>query len=418
MIGWYRAVAFAASSLLTLPSPAPRNAAPFAQADGPAGGRGAVVDGIPCESREADVYHAHAQLTIVHDGRVERLPLGIGITRRGSTPCTYWLHTHDASGLLHIEAPHLIEPTLGALFDIWGQPLTESGPADAAGSTRAFVDGSPWSRSLREIPLRDGENIVLDVKSRASSTTPFFEEAWFARSGIRLALDDGSGNISVRGDDQPFVVISATARGERSAVNIRSKNEDNVLDVWSAYGNVADVRHYPKVDYDVSVPRSMEQALHTSAGSIQLVSVSGRIHADTNAGNIEGRFSGALDATLATSAGGIAVDAQPQTSGRIALSTNDGNVCLRASGSLTVDLAGYVEKTDLEDGYVRESPDRIVRGSAPWALAVALSGNTGMASFRSAHPCEGYVGTAEWELEQQQSPMQTLPHPPMQMWNP
>jgi hypothetical protein len=38
--------------------------------------------------------------------------------------CFYWLHTHDESGIIHIEAPAHREFTLGQFFDIWKKKLS------------------------------------------------------------------------------------------------------------------------------------------------------------------------------------------------------------------------------------------------------------------------------------------------------
>jgi hypothetical protein len=61
----------------------------------------------------------------------------------------YWLHTHAADGIIHIESPIRRIYTLGDFFDVWGEQLgpnqvgTLRGPvvafdtAAATGQTRA-----------------------------------------------------------------------------------------------------------------------------------------------------------------------------------------------------------------------------------------------------------------------------------------
>jgi hypothetical protein len=80
------------------------------------------IDGIPCVASEQLTYHVHAHLTIVDSGKRYTPPGNIGISLLHL--CLYWLHTHDDSGIIHIEAPNQIAPTLGNFFDIWGQPLS------------------------------------------------------------------------------------------------------------------------------------------------------------------------------------------------------------------------------------------------------------------------------------------------------
>lgn len=74
----------------------------------------AVVDGVGCAP--SVVYHIHALLSIYQDRQRLALPDSIG---RGSG-CNYEMHTHDGSGVMHIEtnAPKVF--TLGQFFALWG----------------------------------------------------------------------------------------------------------------------------------------------------------------------------------------------------------------------------------------------------------------------------------------------------------
>jgi hypothetical protein len=84
-----------------------------------------TVDGIPCNFSEQTTYHVHAHLTIIPAGKKPVYPpANIGI--HFDHFCLAWVHTHDGSGIIHIEAPHAFHPTLGNFFDIWGQPLSRT----------------------------------------------------------------------------------------------------------------------------------------------------------------------------------------------------------------------------------------------------------------------------------------------------
>ena len=126
---------------------------------GPAGGRGQVVDGIPCQTGEQLSYHVHAHLAIVANGQPVTVPAQIGIPGN----CFYWLHTHDTTGAIHIEAPSPQTYTLGQFFDIWGQPLTSDNVAGSRGTVTAFVDQKQVTGDSRAIPLKDQASIVLEV---------------------------------------------------------------------------------------------------------------------------------------------------------------------------------------------------------------------------------------------------------------
>src|SRR5439155_12528799 len=60
-----------------------------------------AVGAVECNAGEQLSTHYHSHLDIIQDGVQRSLPANIGIT----DTCLYWLHTHDSSGIIHIEAP-------------------------------------------------------------------------------------------------------------------------------------------------------------------------------------------------------------------------------------------------------------------------------------------------------------------------
>jgi hypothetical protein len=145
----------------------------------------AAVDGISCNSTEQLVFHIHAHLAVYVNGAAKLLPPGVGIgpplqfqqTNAGpfvvSGSCFSWLHTHDSSGVIHIESPVQRIYTLGDFFDIWGQPLSATQVGPAQGAVTAMVNGAPFAGSPRDIPL-DAHNVIqLDVGSTLPAFQPF-----------------------------------------------------------------------------------------------------------------------------------------------------------------------------------------------------------------------------------------------------
>lgn len=131
------------------------------------------IDGIPCTS-EMLSYHVHAHLDIEYLGRQVTVPAYVGIR---DNSCLYWLHTHDASGIIHIEAPHKVAKTLGNFFDIWGQPLsrrrvtTQTVPAGK--SMKVWVNGKLFPGDPRSIVLTAHERITIDVGPPFPGPLPF-----------------------------------------------------------------------------------------------------------------------------------------------------------------------------------------------------------------------------------------------------
>lgn len=144
-----------------------------------------TVNGIQCGSKEQLAYHIHAHLAVFDNGQARSIPGGIGIpgsqvvqTTEGPVAsggqCIYWLHTHAPDGVIHVESPTQRIYTLGDFFDEWHQPLSASQVGDVKGKVSAIVDGKPWTKSIRAIPLDPHQVIQLNV----GSPVPFETVNW------------------------------------------------------------------------------------------------------------------------------------------------------------------------------------------------------------------------------------------------
>jgi hypothetical protein len=136
--------------------------------DTPQGGRGQAVDGVACGSQEYATLHVHTHLALFQNGKQMAVPQFIGFAPNLAGGCLYWIHTHDGSGIIHIEAPDIQPPqggpyTLGMLFGIWGQPLEREDVAGMVGPVTAYVNGTKYDGDLHAIPLGAHQQIVLEV---------------------------------------------------------------------------------------------------------------------------------------------------------------------------------------------------------------------------------------------------------------
>jgi hypothetical protein len=145
---------------------------------------GTTVHGIQCAPLEQLAYHIHVHLQVYVDGSPRSIPGAIGMngpvaqqTAAGpfysASKCIYWLHTHAPDGIIHIESPTEKIYTLSDFFDEWQQPLSASAVAGASGPVTAFVNGSRWTRSPRDIPLNPHSVIQLDVGKPVVPPQPF-----------------------------------------------------------------------------------------------------------------------------------------------------------------------------------------------------------------------------------------------------
>jgi hypothetical protein len=135
---------------------------------------GQAIDGISCNTSEQTVFHIHTHLTIFVNGQQRQVPAGIGIPDAvaqqapggpfiGSGTCFYWLHTHAADGIVHIESPVQRTYTLGEFFDEWRQPLGPDQVGQARGKVTVIVNGQVFKGNPRDVPLGSHENLQVEV---------------------------------------------------------------------------------------------------------------------------------------------------------------------------------------------------------------------------------------------------------------
>jgi hypothetical protein len=143
----------------------------FKPGNSPSGGTGSAVDGITCLSQEGANLHIHTHLALFVAGKQIQIPQYIGFAQNAAIPgggCLYWIHTHDQTGIIHVESPELNPPgggpyTLGMFFDIWGQPLSRNGVAGFNGPVTAYVNGAQYTGDLRSIPLLAHQEVTLEI---------------------------------------------------------------------------------------------------------------------------------------------------------------------------------------------------------------------------------------------------------------
>ncbi|HEY7280938.1 MAG TPA: hypothetical protein VID47_05010 [Actinomycetota bacterium] len=130
--------------------------------------------GLPAQAQMAATLHHHDLLQIFVEGRPVVVPANIGIDQEAGYLTS--LHTHDASGIMHVESPTVRRFTLGQFFGVWGVRLTSTciGGYCASGGRqlRAFVNGKPFSGAPGTIPLRQHDDIVLAYGNDAELPHP------------------------------------------------------------------------------------------------------------------------------------------------------------------------------------------------------------------------------------------------------
>ena len=136
-----------------------------------------VIDGIKCDKTEHFNFHYHAHLSIFVNGSSYLVPGGIGIK---PPDCIYWLHTHDNSGIIHVESPQNNTFNLGQFFDIWGQKFNNTQlfgfnvENSTNGTLTVYLNGTAINQSsLREIPIFNHEDIVVAYGAPPPEIQPY-----------------------------------------------------------------------------------------------------------------------------------------------------------------------------------------------------------------------------------------------------
>jgi hypothetical protein len=127
----------------------------------------------PLSPAEATVVHIHQHLDLYVDGHRVTVPAGVGIDPvAGYAP----LHTHDDSGVIHVESPTVRTYTLGEFFAVWGVRLTPSClGGDCAGGgrqLRVFVNGRPYHGDPAGLALAAHQELVVAFGTAAQLPSP------------------------------------------------------------------------------------------------------------------------------------------------------------------------------------------------------------------------------------------------------
>jgi hypothetical protein len=126
---------------------------------------------LPALHEEGNALHIHQHIDIFVDGKPVTVPKDIGINydERFISP----LHTHDRTGVIHVESDKVQDFTLGQFFDVWGVRLTKDclGGYCAKGSEklRVFSNGKPVTGDPRRLVLSAHQEIAIVYGPEKSS---------------------------------------------------------------------------------------------------------------------------------------------------------------------------------------------------------------------------------------------------------
>lgn len=171
----------ALDSIAALPG-ALKSAPPWAANNGASLQRRLREIGLQPLREEGQVVHLHQHLDLYVEGEKVPVPAQIGIDAGGAFISD--LHTHDTSGIMHVESPTQRAFSLGQFFAVWGLPLS----ADCIGSLceegakrlRVWVNGDEVTADPTRIVLEEHQEIVIAYGTAAQVPDPVPERFDFA----------------------------------------------------------------------------------------------------------------------------------------------------------------------------------------------------------------------------------------------
>jgi hypothetical protein len=119
--------------------------------------------GVHALTNEGQVLHIHQHLDIFVNGKHEPVPQGVGIY---DGQFLTELHTHDATGIMHVESPVAKHFDLGQFFGVWGVRLNGDcvgGYCRQVTPWTVYVNGRPYSGDPAALVLREHQEIAFVI---------------------------------------------------------------------------------------------------------------------------------------------------------------------------------------------------------------------------------------------------------------
>ncbi len=120
-----------------------------------------IAIGLPPLSAEGSALHIHQHLDVIIHGKSIPIPADIGIGPGFIAD----VHTHDGSGIIHVESPTTQTFTLGQFFDIWGVKFTAESiggyTADGNNALKVYSNGKLYEGDPRQLALQSHQEIVV-----------------------------------------------------------------------------------------------------------------------------------------------------------------------------------------------------------------------------------------------------------------
>lgn len=201
-------------------------------------------------------------------------------------------------------------------------------------------------------------SMILAVSAGAATLNETVDRTFDVKPGASVALTNVNGGIRISSWDQPRVRVIAKKEVDGDRDEVGQAMKELRVEFQQRDGGLVIETRYPKdngsdgvlgwlfgdrvdaqVDYEVTVPRSMNLDVRNTNGSIRVTEINGSFELDTTNGKIEvSRCAGAIDAS--TTNGSINAELMKIAKGQpLRFETTNGRVTVALPG----DFAGEVD---------------------------------------------------------------------------
>jgi hypothetical protein len=119
------------------------------------------------------VFHIHANLKVYTDGKPQKVPANIGINQDSQFITS--LHTHDDTGVIHMEAVQPYPFKLGQFFEVWNVPFSKlqlgSFHTGKGLELQVWVNGKQIQGDPKEYVMKAHDRIVVGFGKPGSFPT-------------------------------------------------------------------------------------------------------------------------------------------------------------------------------------------------------------------------------------------------------
>ena len=120
---------------------------------------------LTCTTDMATQFHIHPVLKVIINGEPQEISGNIGVMSN----CMYALHTHDNTGVLHVESPEKRDFTLSDFFAVWQKTFNKDQILDFKADDRHIIREAVNGKETQDYEntiLRDKDEIVISYEEK------------------------------------------------------------------------------------------------------------------------------------------------------------------------------------------------------------------------------------------------------------